>query len=422
MLDIKFIRDNPDQVKRSAKAKNIDVDIDRLLSLDTERRELLQKSENYQAEKNAASKQIAMLEGKEKQQVIDDMKAVSDQQSQIEDQLNKVLEEYQALMLKVPAVISEDTPMGKDETENVQMKIFGDFPVFDFPVKDHVQLGQELGIIDIERGVKVAGARSYFLVGDGARLEQAILKYAQDFISRRGYKLMSVPVVLNQEALVGSGFFPGAEEQTYHLEKDNKYLVGTSEASICAFHSDEMLKQEDLPLRYAGISTCFRREAGTYGKDTHGLYRMHQFNKIEQFIFGKNDLVQSEKYHLELLNNAEEFIQSLHIPYRIVRACSGDLSAKTVKMDDIECWMPSRNAYGETHSCSTIHDFQARRLNIRYKDEEGKVQFCHTLNNTVIATPRILIPILELNQQADGSIIIPEVLQPYMGNQERIEK
>jgi seryl-tRNA synthetase len=406
MLDIKYIRENTDKVKVSASAKKVAVDIDRLLEVDVERRSLIQEVEQFKAQKNEASKKIATLDGEEKQAAIAEMKAVGEKQDAIEDKLQKVMDEYNDLMLRVPTVISEDTPIGKDDTENVERKKVGDIPTFDFPVKDHVQLGNELDILSLEKGANVAGSRSYFLKGDGARLEQAVIKYAQDFISRKGYSLMVVPVVINPDVLQGAGFIPGHEEEIYYLEKDNKYLVGTSEASIAGYHQGEMLKEAELPLKYAGVSSCFRREAGSYGKDTHGLYRVHQFNKVEQYE--------------ELLSNAEELLASLGIPYRIVTACSGDLGMKTAFMEDIEAWMPSRDSYGETHSCSIVNDFQARRLNIRYKDAEGNVNYCYTLNNTVIATPRILIPIMELNQQADGSIKIPEVLRPYMDNQEVI--
>lgn len=422
MVDIKFIRENPEVIKKTVEAKNASVDIDRILILDEKRRALIQKVEQYKAQKNEASKKIATLDGEDKQAAIIEMKEVSAQESALDAQLEKVLAEFNDLMLRVPAVLSPDTPIGKDESENVERKRVGDIPTFDFPIKDHIQLGNELGILSLEKGAAVAGSRSYFLKGDGARLEQAVIKYAQDFIARKEYELMVVPVIINPAILQGAGFIPGHEDEIYYLEKDGKYLVGTSEASLAGFHRNEILDGNVLPLKYAGVSSCFRREAGSYGKDTHGLYRVHQFNKVEQFIFCKADNVEAKAMYNELLGNAEEFLTSLRIPYRVVTACSGDLGLKTAFMEDIEAWMPSRDSYGETHSCSIVNDFQSRRLNIRYKDADGSIKYCYTLNNTVIATPRVLIPIMELNQQPDGSIRIPEVLRPYMDNQEFIVK
>ncbi|HEC20975.1 MAG TPA: serine--tRNA ligase, partial [Candidatus Peregrinibacteria bacterium] len=284
--------------------------------------------------------------------------------------------------------------------------------------------------IDIPRGTKVAGARNYFLKGDGTRLELAVLQFALDNLAKKRFIPFTVPLLVNYEAMVGTSYFPGGEEQAYAvgvekkrgegIESDGKYLIGTSEVPVASYHADETLGEEDLPKLYAGISPCFRREAGTYGKDTHGLYRVHQFQKIEQVVVCKNDPKESRKMHELLLGNAEEILQALQLPYRVVTVCTGEMGQGQVYKNDIECWMYSRKAYGETHSCSTFHDFQARRLNLKYKDKEGKTHFCHTLNNTAIASPRILIPLLEHYQNADGSVTIPEVLRPYMGGQETI--
>jgi seryl-tRNA synthetase len=422
MLDIKHIRENKLELQDVAKHKNIKIDLDKLIKLDDKRKLYSQKVEELRSQKNQVSKQIPNMNDSEKSAALRDMKEVDEKQTKLEAELAPIQAQYKEMMLQVPMYVHPDTPIGIDEEGNVEMKKVGEPRKFDFAIKDHVQLGKDLELFDIERGVKIAGSRSYVLMGDGARLEQALLKYAQDFISRKEYKLMVVPVLVDRFALEGTGFFPGSEDQTYEVTKDNKYLVGTSEVALGAFHADELLKEEELPKKYAGTSTCFRREAGTYGKDTNGLYRVHQFNKIEQFVICKGEDEESQKIFDELFNNVEEFLGSLNIPYRVLNICTGDMGKSKYRMFDFECWMPSRDSYGETHSCSNLHDFQARRLNLRYKDAEGKVKYCHTLNNTMVATPRILIPLLEQNQNEDGTITIPEVLRPYMDNQEKIVK
>ena len=283
--------------------------------------------------------------------------------------------------------------------------------------------GQQLGIIDVERGVKLAGSRSYFLLGDGALLHQAVLRLAQDMMIERGFVPMAVPVLVREEAMRGTGYFPLGREQSYAMsnEAPPKFLVGTAEVSLTAYHMGETLELKHLPKKTVAMSPCFRREAGTYGKDTAGLYRIHQFDKVEQVIVCRNDVEESKRFHQEILKNAEDVLQKLKLPYRVVYVCTGDLGQGQAAKYDIETWMPSRNGYGETHSASRFYDFQARRLNLRYRDEDGKVKIAHTLNNTVIASPRILIPILELYQNADGSVTIPNVLRPYMNGRERIE-
>ncbi|NDC38679.1 MAG: serine--tRNA ligase, partial [Proteobacteria bacterium] len=283
----------------------------------------------------------------------------------------------------------------------------------DFAIKDHVELGKALGLLDFERGVKIAGSRSYFLKGDGARLQHAVMSLALDLMHRKGYLLMDPPHIVRYAAMMGTSYFPGGEEQAYHLDDRDPeyYLIGTSEVPVTSYHEGELLSEDELPKRYAGYSPCYRREAGTYGKDTHGLYRVHQFHKVEQVVVCKNDPAESAKFHAELLQNSEEVLQVLNLPYRVVDVCTGDMGQGQVYKNDIESWMPSRNGYGETHSCST-----------RYKDKQGKNHYCHTLNNTLVASPRVLIPLLEIYQQSDGSIAIPEVLRPYMGGQERITK
>ncbi|MFZ5365591.1 MAG: serine--tRNA ligase [Patescibacteria group bacterium] len=421
MLDIKFIRENPKLIKKTAQQKHIEIDLRRLLKLDEARRELQQEIEQINAEKKEFSKRIGQVSEDEKKQILKALKKQSKKEKKLDAKYKRVYREFIDQMLHVPQVMDSRIPEGKDDSENVEIDKWGEIPQFAFTPKDHVQLGKNLGIIDIERGVKLAGSRSYFLVGDGARLEQALFQFAIDHLTKKGYKLLSVPVMVNRFALIGTGYFPGAEEQTYSIEKDDKYLVGTSEVSVTSYHSDEILDEEALPQKYIGISPCFRREAGTYGKDTQGLYRVHQFNKVEQVIICKNDPELSKQMHEELMQNAREILQALKLPYREVVLCTGDMGLGKHFANDIETWMPSRNNYGETHSCTTFLDFQARRLNLRFRDMDGQVHFCHTLNNTVVASPRILIPLLEIYQNPDGSVEIPDVLRPYMNGQERIE-
>ena len=311
---------------------------------------------------------------------------------------------------------------GADETENVEIRRWGQVPEFDFEAKDHVELGKNLDIIDIERGVKLAGTRSYFLKGDGALLELAVLRFGLDYmVNECGFVAMIPPVLVRDEAMVGTAWFPGGEDQAYRMERDELNLAGTAEVPLTAYHSGEILAEDDLPLKYVAWSPCYRREAGTYGKDTHGLYRIHQFQKIEQVIVCKNDEQESVEHHQRILANSEAVVQALGLAYRVVNVCAGDLGRGQVQKFDIECWMPSRKNYGETHSASRFGEFQARRLNLRYRGADKKTHFCHTLNNTVVASPRILISILECNQNADGSVTIPQVLRPYMNGRDKIE-
>ncbi|NBX15951.1 MAG: serine--tRNA ligase, partial [Proteobacteria bacterium] len=282
------------------------------------------------------------------------------------------------------------------------------------------ELGQKLGLIDFTRGAAVAGTRSYFLVGAGAELERAVHNLAVDLLTQRGYTLMSVPVLVRSSAMQGTGYLPGGADQAYFVEKDDMWLVGTAEVSLASYHAGEILEPAQLPVKICAHSSCFRREAGAHGKDTKGLYRVHQFQKIEQVVLCNPDKEESDRLHMELLTNAEDLLKMLELPYRVVKVCTGDLGQGQVKKHDIETWMPSRNAYGETHSCSSFYDYQARRLKIRTKDSNGKNQFVYTLNNTEVATPRVLIPLIENHQTADGRIRIPKALQKYMGGREYI--
>jgi len=436
MINIKKIRENPEKFKKAAKDKYFPVDIDRLLEIDAE---LLDHKKNLQdiiTEKNSVGKSIPKLADKEKKTALDKLSQLKKDEAEIAEQTKQLQPEFDALMQLVPQPADDDVPTGKDDTENVEIRKESQIPTFDFELKDHIQLGLALDIIDIERGVKLAGTRNYFLKGDGALLHWAVLRFAMDFMIEKGYVPLMVPLLAKDEVMRGTGYFPGSEEQTYQMEKDNLSLVGTAEVPLTAYHMGEILRADELPKKFVAMSSCFRREAGAAGKDTYGLYRIHQFDKVEQVIICKNDDEQSRRFHDEILANSEAVMQTLGLPYRVVNVCTGDLGRGQAKKYDIEAWMPSRDNYCETHSASKFYDFQARRMNLRYRRQEtedrkenrkskienrkSKSNFCHTLNNTVIASPRILIPILELYQNADGSITIPDVLRPYMNGKEVI--
>ncbi len=322
----------------------------------------------------------------------------------------------------VPNIPDASVPDGLDDSENVEIKRWGEPPRFDFQPLDHVELMERLDLVDLERGAKVAGSRSYVLKNDAARLELALMMFALDRISKKGYTPLIVPAMAKEHAFIGNTQFPRGREQVYALANDDLFLVGTAEVSITGMFKDEILREDQLPMRMVGFSPCFRREAGTYGKDTRGVLRVHQFNKVEQYIICRNDHEESVRWHETLLANAEELVQALELPYRVVVVCTGDLGDGQVKKYDIECWLPSEGKYRETHSCSYFHDYQARRSNTRYRDKDGVIRFVHTLNNTALASPRIMLPLLENHQQADGTVRIPEALQPYMGGQRIIER
>ncbi|MBI2636024.1 serine--tRNA ligase [Candidatus Peregrinibacteria bacterium] len=430
MIDLGDLRARPSAYQDAAKKKRIDVDVNAFLKLDEERLNLLKDVEAMRGKKNSASKEVPKMKGTEKDKTIKEMKVLSEELRKKEEAFAALESRWLHLQLLLPSIPLPHVPIGKDDADNKEVRRWGELPKFNFDALDHVTLGELLDIIDIPRGVKIAGARTYFLKGDGVRLEFAILMFTLDRLIKKGYTPFIPPLLVHYDAMMGTSYFPGGEEQAYSvgvqhekdgpLDGDGAYLIGTSEVSVTSYHKDEVLKRGGLPKRYCGISPCFRREAGTYGKDTKGLYRIHQFQKVEQVILCENDPAASAKMHEEILANAEEIVQALKLPYRVVDVCTGDMGRGQVCKNDIETWMPSRNAYGETHSCSTFYDFQSRRLNIKYEDENGKKHFVHTLNNTCIASPRILIPILEIYQNQDGSVTIPAALRPYMGGQEKI--
>jgi seryl-tRNA synthetase len=390
--------------KTAAVNKNRVVDWDTLLSLDEKRRELIGTSEKLRAERNTLTRED-QVRGKSIKQ---ELKA-------IDEELRSVEERFGLLMLTVPNVPDKSVPVGKDSSGNVEIKKWGKPPEFDFPAKDHIELAKSLDLLDLERGAKVGGSRAYFLKNELALLEMAVISYVFQKLAKKGYMPMIAPSLVKEFTLIGVGQFPWGKEEVYHLEKDDQYLAGTAEQTVTAYYSDEVLEEKDLPKKIVAFSPCFRREAGSYGKDTKGVYRVHQFNKVEQVIISTNDMGTSFTLHEELLANAEEILQDLGLPYRVLLMCTGDMGEPQVKKYDIETWMPGRKEYGETMSNSVMGDFQARRLKIRYKTKDGKMLFAHTLNNTAIASPRILIAILENYQQKDGSIRIPNVLQSYIG-------
>jgi seryl-tRNA synthetase len=421
MIDIKQIRENPQKFKDVCQAKGFTVDIDKLLETDKKLRDRKKQLQDIVTEKNRIGKSIPTLSGDEKQAALAQLSDLKQREAEYDENIRNLQPEFDGLMMLVAQPTDEDVPLGKDDTENVEIRKEGKVRQFDFKPKDHVQLGLALGIIDIERGVKLAGTRNYILKGDGALLHWAVLRFAMDYMIGRGYVPFSVPILMKDETMTGTGFFPGSEDQTYQMEKDRLNLAGTAEVPLTAYHMGEILKADQLPLKYVAMSSCFRREAGAAGKDTYGLYRIHQFDKIEQVVICENNVEESNKFHDEILANAEAVMKALELPYRVVNVCTGDLGRGQVKKFDIEAWMPSRGNYCETHSASKFYEFQARRLNLRYKNPATKKNlFCHTLNNTVIASPRILIPILELYQNPDGSITIPKVLRPYMSGKEKL--
>lgn len=422
MLDIKYIRENSDIVKKAAENKLINVDIDRLLEIDTILRTKNKELDTLREERNSLSSSIPTLADSEKKNTIEHVRNLKDKISVLEEEVTPLKEEFDNLMYEVPGVPLEEVPIGKTDEDNVQIKTVGEIPTFDFEIKDHVDLAESLDLVDIPRGVKVAGSRSYYLKNEAVLLEMALCRYVVDKLVKKGFTPMTVPTLVKEASMYGTSYFPGGRDQAYAVTEDNLYLVGTSEVALVSYHSNDTFESEDeLPKMYCGYSSCYRREAGTYGKDTRGLYRVHQFTKIEQVIMCKADFDEQYKLHNFLLNNAEEIMQDLKIPYRVVKVCTGDMGIGQVRKHDIEAWMPSRGKYSETHSCSSFNDFQARRSNIKYKDKDGNTKYCYTLNNTAIASPRILIPLLELYQNEDGSVNIPEVLIPYMGGMTKIE-
>ncbi len=423
MLDIKFIRENIDLVKAGALKKHLVVDFDALVALDDKRKAILLSMETKKAEQNRVSADVVAAPTPEvKNQLITEMKLLKEEIQTEEDELKAVMRDWQLLMVQVPNMPDMSVPEGDDDAGNVEVRTWGEAPQFAFTPKNHVDLMLPLKMADFERGTKVAGFRGYFLMGMGARLNQALWNFASDFIMKRDPRFVPllVPSLIRREPFLGTGYLPQSEEDLYKTQ-DGEYLAGTSEVGAMAFHMDEILEKSAFPIKFFCFSPCFRREAGSHGKDTKGLMRVHEFFKFEQVILCEASHETSVGFHEELTANAEALMQALGIPYHVVVNCGGDLGLGQVKKYDIEAWVPSEGRYRETHSASYFHDFQTRRLNIRYREEDGTMRFAHSLNNTAAATPRLLIPLIENNQREDGSIAIPEVLRPYLGGLSEIK-
>ena len=414
MIDIKFLRENPDVVRASQTARGEDAGIvDHALAADDARRIALSEFETLRAEQNALSKLVGSAKGDEKNSLLENAKNLANSVKEADSKRSELEEQAKNLVMQLSNVLDPAAPIGKEE-DFVVIEHVGTPRSFDFEAKDHVELGKLLGAIDTERGAKVAGSRSYYLTGSGAMLEFALVNYAIASALKAGFTPVIPPVLVNPPAMEGTGFLGQAAENVYHLEKDDVYLVGTSEVPLAAYHMDEVLPAEKLPLRYAGYSSCFRREAGTYGKDTRGIIRVHQFDKVEMFSFCHPD--QAIEEHKRLLGWEKDFLNAMEIPYRVIDVASGDLGSSANRKFDIEAWIPTQNAYREVTSTSNCTEFQARRLNIRFKDAEG-TKVVATLNGTLVAIPRMIVAILENHQNADGSVNIPKALQPFLGKE-----
>jgi len=417
MLDIKFIRENKELIALAAKKKNINFVVDELITIDDKRRALMIAVEKRRAEQNSASEKIMKASSsEEKQKLIDEMKVVKSDLEKDEENLKEVMKDWQNLMLRVPNIPDISVPDGESDANNMEVKAWGEKTKFDFEPKDHVELMTIHKMAEFDRGSKVHGFRGYFLTGDGVRLSFAIWNYALEFFSKKGFNPIIPPIVLRRLNFLGTGYLPQGEEDLYKTQ-DGDFLAGTAEVPIMGLHSDEVLQAAELPKKYLGFSPCYRREAGAHGKDVRGLIRVHEFYKFEQVVICEANHETSVKHHEEVNRNTEEFIETLKIPYHTVVNCGGDLGQGQVKKYDIELWVPKENKYREISSASYFHDFQTRRLNIKYKDEQGVQRYAHSLNSTAIPTPRILVSLIENYQQPDGSIKIPDVLIKYFGKE-----
>lgn len=420
MLDIKHIVENPQRFKDGAQKKNVKVDIDKLVELYTSRIEKLQKIESLRARQNEVSKAIPQTT--DKAQLLEEMKLVKEEIKSLEPAIEELEKQIDELAPYVPNPILDSTAVGSTEADSKVIKTVGKKPVFKFPLKDHIALGKELDIIDIERGARTSGARFYYLKNEAVLLEFALVQFVLHKLVKRGFAPIIPPVLVKEAAMFGTGFFPADKNEIYKVNpgEDDLYLVGTAEVPLTMLHSTELLEEKNLPLRYVGISPCFRREAGSYGKDTSGIFRVHQFDKIEMYIFSTPE--KSEEEHELIREIEEEIMTELGFHYQILNICSGDLGAPAAKKYDIEVWIPTQERFRELTSCSNCTDYQAIRAKIRYKNDKGKNDYVHTLNGTAMASARTIVAIMENYQNADGTITVPKVLQPYMGGIKKIEK
>lgn len=415
MLDIKFIRENVGLVEKAVELKNMTFSVKELLEVDEKLMSLKREQQQLQEKRNAHSKKIPKASNEERPALIEEGRAIGVELDGLKPKVNELEETLLQLLYRVPNIPASDAPVGKDENDNVEIEKGGRVPDFSFKPRDHVEILELNKWAEFEKIGKVCGSRSYSLRNDMVLLELATHRFALEKLKEKGFNLVSTPAMAREHALIGTGHFPEGKDQVYYLAEDDLYLSGTAEVQLNSLHGGDILKEDQLPLLYAGYSPCFRREAGSYGRDVRGLIRVHQFMKVEQYVLCKNDPKESAKWHKALLETSLEIVKELDLPYRVVECCTGDMGTGKVKMFDIECWVPSEEKYRETHSCSSLYDWQARRTNTRYRDSEGNVQFVHTLNNTAIATPRILVSFLENHQNEDGSVSIPEALRPFMG-------
>jgi seryl-tRNA synthetase len=417
MLALDFIRANRETVERVIRDKGVELDLDALLALDSDVRAAKTEIDRLRAERNAVSARFRDATREEKAELGRQAKEAGARASALEAELSVKEAELKALMLKLPGIPYEGAPVGPDESYNVVIRTVGDPPKFDFEPLDHVALIEKNGWGDLSRVTQVSGSRTYCLKGGLALLETKLMGWALARIANAGFTPITVPAIARSQAFLNQGQFPGHREETYELPNDDLWLAGTAEVVLTSLHSGEIIEADKLPVLYAGFSPCFRREAGSAGKDVRGLLRVHQFVKVEQYVICEADDLQSAEWHATLLRLAEDLLEALEIPYQVVETSTGDMGLGKYRMNDIESWVPSLGKYRETHSCSTLHDWQARRANIRYRGSDGKVRFAHTLNNTALASPRILVPLLENHQTADGRVKLPKTMQELMGSE-----
>ena len=421
MLDPKLIKEKSQVIKDMLKVRSVDFDLEGLIDSDQKRREFIIKTDELRKKKNQVALNISekKKKGEDISSILAEMKSVSEELSKLEVDQNNIEKKYLKLATSIPNLIHESVPIGEDDESNKEIKKWGNIPEFDFKIKDHIDISEDLDLVDLERAAKVAGARFYYLKNDLVRLNQALINFGLDFLREKGYSIVQPPYMINRESMEGAVIAEDFEEVIYKIDNQDLYMIGTSEHAMAAMHSKEIIEGKDIPKKYAGISPCFRKEAGAHGRDQKGIFRVHQFDKIEQFVFSKPE--DSWKEHEKLLSIAEEFYQKLEIPYRVMLLSTGDTGNISAKTYDIEAWMAGQNAYREIVSCSNCLEYQARRLKIRFRDKTNEdTQYVHTLNSTLIATTRVLVAIMENFQTKDGHIRIPEVLQGYMGNQKEI--
>ena len=421
MLDPKLIKEKPQIIRDMLKARDVDFNLDTLIEFDQKRREFIIKTDELRKKKNQVALQISQKKkvSEDTSSILDEMRNLSIELTKLESEQETIENTYSKLALTIPNLVHKSVPIGVDENTNKEIRKWGNIPNFDFKISDHIDISENLDLVDLERAAKVAGARFYFLKNDLVRLNQSLIHYALDYLTQKEYSLVQPPYMINRESMEGAVIADDFEDVIYKVEDEDLYMIGTSEHAMAAMHSKEIIEGKDLPMRYAGISPCFRKEAGAHGRDQKGIFRVHQFDKIEQFVFSRPE--DSWNEHEKMLTVAEEFYQKLEIPYKVMLLSSGDMGKVSAKTYDIEAWMAGQNAYREIVSCSNCLDYQARRLKIRFRDKTNEdTQYVHTLNSTLVATTRVLVSIMENFQTKDGHFRIPQVLQSYMGNQKEI--